>query len=121
MLALIAQMKEEGKTYDDIHVSLASGGRGIVPEVPDAQDIETMRMVLQRYEYTLTDLRTELTQVQGQLRPLQDEVVRLKAQLELTQKQQLDAQQALHEALKEAGRAYHQGYLDALSKTENSD
>lgn len=111
VLALIAQMKDEGKTYDDIHTSLAERKRGIVPDILDAQDVETMRIILQRYEHTITSLRNDLTEAQARLRPLEHDVVRLEAQLELTQQQQLETQQALREALKEVGRVYHQGYI----------
>lgn len=129
---LIAKGKKAKRTFEDLHIALQAGQRGVAPQLP-ATDIQALAMVegerrlvaqVDRLTGLLAARTEQVDQLKADLAALNDAVMestRLKAQVDYLEadRQQLRtdlaAMTARIEALAErAGREYAKGYVDAL-------
>jgi DNA-binding transcriptional MerR regulator len=108
VFALIADMKKQGRVYDDIHAALRNGQRGEAPALP-ADEMQALLITDQKHEFALQiqRLETEIGRLQqerdevvSQLQPTRDENIRLQARLEAAQ----ERIQALSEQLEKERR-----------------
>ncbi|MBZ0291640.1 MAG: MerR family transcriptional regulator [Anaerolineae bacterium] len=143
VFALIAELKNQGLSYDEVHLALDNGQRGDPPQLPademrdlvateEKQQITLEMEVLQRSLTMLVqerdELKTRLTQLEGEVQPVKDDNIRLTTRLEESQRQAeklaADLEQTrrrLEELNREVGRAYHEGYMDALNSPSKND
>ena len=131
---LIAKMKDQGKTYDEIHASLKMGARGNPPDL-DESDLEVLQaaegerrvaLEVQALQQVIVDLRRQLSRAQETA--AQAEIVRLenrelKTSLRYSDKERedlkkrLDTAQSRIEALsKQLGEEYVRGVMDTLQR-----
>lgn len=147
VIDLIATLRKQQMSYDDVHANLASGQRGNPPEVDPEQvqaivstehetrlalDNERLKMALVDAQQALKKAESEL----ARLRDLEDKAIRLEAQIEAeraskkellehqeSQRQELQSQiAALHQQIKElamqAGREYTKGFVEGIKNRE---
>jgi DNA-binding transcriptional MerR regulator len=134
VLTLVAEMKKQGRTFADIHLSLKNGQRASVPPLPaDELDAIVSTDKETRLAYENEHLQRMLVEIQGelqaaqqelaQLRIFRDENIRLKAQLEMSEsnQQRLEERidkltQHLEEITLQAGREYGRGIMDVMKE-----
>jgi DNA-binding transcriptional MerR regulator len=134
VFALVAEMKEKGFTYSDIHASLLNDTRGIIPEmaIERAQEVE-MAIQLDDAQSRIIALETERDTVLAKFQGLRDENIRLQTRLEVAQTEsdkrltlaQSEAQKRidalttdLQKAQSEVNRLSQEtGYLRGMSET----
>jgi DNA-binding transcriptional MerR regulator len=129
VLALIAQLSSEGRSFNDIHASLASGQRGELPSIsPEEIDVLVAGEIERQLSTQLHEsqelarrLQEELDELKTQVQPVHNENIRLKAQIEDRDiriqelKQQLvEAQERIARLAEEKGQSYVKGIMDAL-------
>ena len=88
VFALIAELKNKGMTYADIGGALANGQRGEIPEGSPERGL-TLRSALE-LDYAqrqILALSTERDELQSEVQSLREENIRLKTQLESSDKQ----------------------------------
>src|SRR5690606_30310363 len=141
VFALVAELKQKGHTYADIHSSLQNGQRGDPPPLPP-EDIQAMvtsgqerRLslevdVLQRH---LIRTQQELEEARAALKEalqVREEKIRVEMRLEAEQRQVEDrerqietlraelvsAQRRIEDLLRESGQQYAKGMIDALQQ-----
>lgn len=144
VMDLIASLRQQQMSYEDIHANLASGQRGEPPQIEPEQvqaivstDAETkLALENDRLKIALVEAKTALQKAETdltRLREVEDKTIRLEAQLESerTARQQLADQQEIHrkelqsqiallqEQIKElalqAGREYAKGFIEGMS------
>jgi DNA-binding transcriptional MerR regulator len=119
VFALIAEMKGQGRVYEDIHAALGNGQRGAAPALP-AEEMQALvvsdqkqeaAFQVQKLEIEIVRLRQERDEAVTQLQPTRDEKIRLQARLEVAQERiqelsdQLDKERRRIEELnREIGR-----------------
>lgn len=119
VLSLVAQMKRDGITFEEIHVALQAGERGLVPDVAK-EEIAALTLHDQNHKLVLEAQlwRSRYEQAQSKLNLLGDErEQRLVAEALLrdTRERLALAEQKLEEAQKAAGDAREElGRLRAL-------
>lgn len=132
VFALVAEMKDQDQTFEQIHIALQSGQRGNPPDLSE-QDIHTMAigererriaLEVEALQRTIVQLRQDLREAQekaAQVAQVTLENAQLKAALEYTRtdlemgRMQLrEAQQRIEALAKELGEAYVKGVLDTL-------
>jgi DNA-binding transcriptional MerR regulator len=132
VISLVAQMKDQGFTFEEIHLSLKSGQRGEAPEV-EPQDLQLMsaaegerKLVLEidRLQQAVVMLRRELEQAREKV--ADTEVIRvenatlkttveyLKVQLEKAEEKLEKASQEVNQLNRQLGQEYVRGVLDTL-------
>jgi DNA-binding transcriptional MerR regulator len=129
VLALIAQMSNEGRSFEDIHLALAAGQRGDMPNITSEEIDVLMEGEIERQlseqikdtRQTLEQLKDELSLAKAQIQPLHDENIRLKAQVESKDERITDlneqirkAQQRIEELSKQVGESYYRGLIEGL-------
>ncbi len=125
VLDLVANLKDEGKQYIDIHAALKAGQRGNIPVVsPEEIQALTVGQIERRMSLEIQRLQTEVTAAQEQLKELETvkaQNARLEERIELREEQvkslteQLEvAQNKLESLNREVGKAYLEGYKEAL-------
>ncbi len=129
VFALISEMKAQGSTYADIHLSLENDQRGEVPQfsthemiaVASSQQSLALAMRLEELEVTVVKLEKERGEALVALRIKEDELISLRATHSISEKrltelaEQLEKAQAeIKELSREIGTAYSKGILDAL-------
>ena len=145
VFSLVSEMKSQGRTYEDIHVSLASGQRGMPPALHPEEvqaivvseqekrlslEVEYLQRAMMKIQQELEDTRKELEKV----RELERENIRLQTALEHTKQydeqrianltSQVDAaQKQITELLekhgkleREIGESYVRGVMEALDR-----
>lgn len=150
VIDLIASLRKQQMSYEDIHATLASGQRGDPPEVEPEQvqaivstehetrlalDNERLKMALVDAQQALKKAESELSR----LRELEDKSIRLEAQIEAeraskkelleqqeTQRQELQSQIAdLHQQIKElalqAGREFTKGFVEGIRNINHKE
>lgn len=98
VFALIAEMKERGVIFDEIHLALTNGQRGTPPGMQTAISQTTMQMVL--LEKRVTELSAEVER----LLPFENENIELRALLKRTEEQLASAQEKIDKLNREIGR-----------------
>lgn len=137
VFALIAEYKNRGLTFQDVHIALQNGQRG---EAPDMSPDEVQSLIVseqeKRLSFEIQVLQTELQKRQSQIetllaevetiKPIREENIQLKADLRYAQQREEEleerlsaAEQRIHALLtdqkdlqREIGRA--QGILEVL-------
>jgi len=110
VFALIAEMKQERKTYKDIKLALGTGQRGTLPELTE-DEIQVIHMSRQgaqlfaRMQGRIDELNTELRLIKSETAPDRERVINLQVEVRLL-KEQLDA------ANNRALSAYAKGWQD---------
>ena len=134
VFALANELKNQGRTYADIHVALQNGQRGYPPNLaPDEvqaivvneqeRRLSTEIEVLQR---TVIQLKRELDQAEAKVKRA-DELWAANIKLETltaTQQQRIDelkeqlekARERIETLLEESGKQYARGIMDALGQ-----
>lgn len=86
VFALVAELKDKGLTYNDIHASLQNGQRGDVPQmlVSQVQDLQLALQVDQAQEL-VARLEGERDVAIAKMQTLHDENIRLQTRLEMTE------------------------------------
>lgn len=131
VFSFIAEMRQQGASFEDIRASLEIGQRGDAPGI-EADELQNLIVgeVEKRLSLEVSMLRTALAEMNEKVREadrLKEENIRLKALLEVTQQtdhQRIDdlsgqlkaAQEELRRLEREIGRAYHEGYLEATQR-----
>lgn len=134
VISLVAELKKQGMTYTDIHVSLKNGQRGQPPALPP-EEIQALVVGKQerQLELGVEYLQQSVMQLQRQLERAQGEVValqevkttniRLTILLEEREKQveELKAQLAAtleenKQLLRDSGKEYARGMMEALER-----
>lgn len=133
---LIAQMKGQGLTYEQIHASLNNGQRGNVPELPAEEmheiivaeeqgkltfEIEVVQRALRLVTQERDELEGKYLALREEVQPVKDENIRLETRLEETRSQMTSLEETLEGARKrieelnrEIGKSYHEGYIAGL-------
>ncbi|MAU12848.1 MAG: hypothetical protein CL607_23715 [Anaerolineaceae bacterium] len=93
VLALVTEMKAQGKTVEDIHASLKAGVRGDVDSAIEAsqqrpQSLEQAMMFIQQLAGRVDTLETENTELQSQLTEWRDKANRLQGQIDADAKRE---------------------------------
>lgn len=108
ILDLVAQMKEAGKTFADIHLALEAGERGAGPE---AEPDELQALIVTQDEQRLLQLNDELRQrvlsLQRQIERLlemEKENIRLSTRLEGMEERATRAEDQVQTLLEERGK-----------------
>ena len=90
VFALIAEMKTQGRVYEDIHAALGNGQRGDPPALP-VEEMQALvvtglkqesALQIQKMEMEIVRLQHERDEAFSQLQPTRDEKIRLQAKLE---------------------------------------
>lgn len=81
VLALVADMKAAGKTFEEIHAALKAGQRGDVPEMPAGSPAQTTQ-ALAYYQQEVDDLRRQLQAERTRADKAEGEVKALERMLE---------------------------------------
>jgi DNA-binding transcriptional MerR regulator len=123
VLALIAEMKQQGRTYEDIHMALKAGSLG-EPPIPPIEiealgaenEEQNLAVQVERLNQALTLLKEERDTALAHIRPVEDENVRLKAQVEYLSDQHERDTQSVRKLEREIGRL--EGELEMLRKQE---
>jgi outer membrane murein-binding lipoprotein Lpp len=108
VFALVANLKNQGLTYDDIHAALANGQRGDPPTLP-AEDMQALVVTdqkqqsaiqIQQLEVQIAQLKLERDEALAQIQPTRDENIRLQTRLEITQERVKELSEQLEKAQK---------------------
>lgn len=129
---LINSMRDDKKSYDEIHAALASGERGSSPALSpdDVKAIvagETERQLSLEIQMLRRQLHAQQEKLQ-QFDELREENIRLQAEKDAEKRradelaEQLKGnQEKLEKLLREVGTSYHQGYIAALKEQLSKD
>ena len=110
VFALIQELKDQGMTYEDIHVALENGQRGDPPILP-VEEIEALvvseqqkqiAQQLRQLQENVLRLEAERDAALARVRPVEDENVRLKALLESAEESARQRIDELNEQLERA-------------------
>lgn len=132
VFALVAEMKDQDQTFEQIHLSLKSGQRGDPPDLSQ-EDIHTLAvsererritLEVEALQRTIIQLRQDMREYQekaDQVDEINLENARLKATMEylksdldLNRAQLKEAQQRIEALAKEMGQSYVKGVMDTL-------
>ena len=141
VFALVAELKQMGHTYADIHSSLQNGQRGNPPALPPEEiqalvTSEQERLLSLEVDYlkrSLIRAQQELEEARNALKEalqVREEKIRLETRLEAEQRaveererqiQELKAelaaaQRRIEDLLRESGQQYAKGMIDALQQ-----
>ncbi len=134
VIDLIAEMKQQQATYEDIHVSLKAGQRGKAPDLTEhdlqllsATEGEKKAVIeiasLQRTIMNLTERLNRAEQQAAAVHEIEKVNARLETRLELTETELTAARTTLKEAqarvealIREAGEQYTKGVMDTLER-----
>ena len=127
VFSLVAEMKERGATFDEIHAALAAGQRGASLQFAadgevstQSEDEPTLAIQVQYLQQTLARLEQQRDDALAQAQPLKDEIIRIQAQLDTSKgmyesriqelnEQLKAAQKRVEELIWEAAQAYYRG------------
>ncbi len=127
VLSLIAQMKNDGSTFEDIHASLNAGSRG---EPPTLKAAEIQAMVVSEQEKRLTleveylqRILADLSEKAKDAEIIKEENIKLKAEVEHKNErmQELlaelkEARGQVQELSKQVGESYVRGVMETLER-----
>lgn len=86
VFALIAEMKEKGATFEEIHAALASGQRGNIPTLPETAITPKQSAQVTQLEIQIVDLEGKLQAAHNELLRKDGEVAAYKSQVERYEK-----------------------------------
>ncbi len=141
VFSLVDELKKQGMTYSDIHLSLQNGQRGASPALPPDEvqalvvgeqerrlslEVDYLQRSLMRTQQELEEARLALKEAQR----FKEDTIRLETQLDAERKRveekqqliselkgQLDrAQQRIEELLRESGQQYIKGMIETLER-----
>jgi DNA-binding transcriptional MerR regulator len=121
VFALVSEMSQQGKPFEEIHLSLANGSRGDLPE-DNAADVKAI--IAQQGAIRLSQLRNQIAELEAQVDPLKEENIRLKTQLENTQKTEAELKEArntINTLNREIGRLEARLEIEQERKEAKSD
>ena len=131
---LIAKMKDQGKTYDEIHASLKAGARGDAPDLDESalevlQAAEGERRValeVQALQQVIVDLRRQLDRAQetaAQVETVRLENRALETSLRHVEKDRNELKERLDKTIarvemlsRQLGEEYVRGVMDTLQR-----
>ena len=127
VLDLVNKMRESGSAYEEIHAALDAGQRGMGPNVsPEELKSIVTGETEKKLALEIQMLRRQLAVSESQLQEmntLKEQTIRLDAEKDAERRraeelstQLREAQQKLEGLYREVGRAYHEGYVDALKE-----
>jgi DNA-binding transcriptional MerR regulator len=131
VLALIAEMKANGSTFEEIHISLGRGQRGDAPAL-QVEEVKAMisgeqeRRLMLEIEYLKRSLQDSVAR-SAQAEELKEKYIRLEAQVEIIKQTDAARIEALTDELGEArkrieelsrqiGESYAKGFIEALER-----
>lgn len=140
VLSLVSELQKQGMAFAEIHANLKSGARGEEPTVEPnevqaivSSEAETrLAIENERLRQAMVDAQRMLKKAEADLailREVQDENIRLKAQVEAEQmakqahegrleKQIEQLQRDVRELALQAGREYAKGFVDGIRNRE---
>ena len=130
VLDLVNKMRNENKSYDEIHATLATGQRGTgSPFTPEEVRALVGGEMEKQLSMEILMLRRQLANAEDQLKDheeIKTQNIRLSAEKE-AEKRRADeyaerlkeAQEKLESLLREIGKSYHEGYLDGLKNRKD--
>jgi len=113
VLALVASLKADGLTFQDIHASLDNGERGEPPPIPDDDEIEglipqdarkQLAVKIQQLEDELEDAHAENERLKIQIEETQRTSLRHEVRAEMLQEQLQKAEDRMQKLLDERGQ-----------------
>ncbi len=141
VLDLVAQMKNQGLTYEQVHASLQNGDRGNLPQLPANEmhdlvvaeekghltfELEATQRALRIITQERDTLQEKYRTLQEEVQPVKDTNIRLETRLEDLNSRMSSLEDELRTARKhieslnrEIGKSYHEGYVDALKNPKN--
>lgn len=136
VLSLVAELKRQGLNFADIHVTLQSGQRGTPPDLPPAEvqqitSVDQERRLSLEVDYlqrALIQTKAELEETRAlaeQVTQTREENIRLKSNLEYTERELTDTQERLERTTEQllkriedlslqVGREYAKGFVEGL-------
>jgi DNA-binding transcriptional MerR regulator len=131
---LINSMREDDKSYEDIHIALKAGERGAAPAVsPEEVRAIVTGEIEKQLSLEIQILRRQLALAEERVKEydeLKEANIRLQTERD-SEKRRADelaeqlkaAQDKMESTLRELGRAYHEGYLEGMKHqdTEHKD
>ena len=139
IFSLIAEMKGRGANFDEIHLALAAGQRGELPQLPLDEDTalvspekeKRFALQIQHLQQTMIKVEQERDTAIAQLQPLKDEIIRVQAQLDTskgmyeTRVQELneqlrEAQKRVEELIREAAQSYYRELQEAQQENNHT-
>ena len=127
---LVNTMRQDDKSYDEIHAALMAGERGNSPNL-SPEDVRAMITGEMEKQLALEIqlLRRQLSMAEEKLKELEElkaKSIRLEAEKE-AEKRRADemaarlneAQEKLETLLREVGKSYHEGYMAALKSRDD--
>ena len=86
VFALVAEVKNAGQTYEDAHVQLKMGQRGVIPDLASEHGLVLQtNLELSKAEAIIMDLTIQRDEAVKKTRELEDEIIRLQTRLELAE------------------------------------
>ena len=126
VFALVAQMKNEGRTFADIHVALGAGQRGELPDMNT--DVLALRHADKALIAQVDLLQRDLTEVRAERDQLREQLamalehergnIRLMAQLEDARDRAERLQAKLDELQRQTLDAYRDGFKDGFDASK---
>lgn len=132
IIDLVHQMRNQGHPYEEIHAALDAGQRGAGPGVsPEELKSLVTGETERQLSLEIQMLRRQLAAADERLQELdalREQNIRLDAEKE-AEKRRADelanqlkiTQEKLEGLLREVGRSYHEGYMDALNESKDRD
>ncbi len=132
VLDLVNKMREDSSAYEEIHAALDAGQLGAAPNVSpeELKSIvtgETEKKLSLEIQMLRRQLAVSETQLQ-ELSAVKEKNIRLDTEKEAERRradelsaQLREAQTKLEGLYREVGRAYHEGYVDALKELKEHD
>lgn len=132
VFSLVAELKKQGMTFEEIHAALKSGQRGDPPTLPPEEvqaivssDRERRLAIENEYlQQALVRAQEELKQVAAireELQQTKEQNIRLEAQITIYKDQQERLEQTIRELSRELGREYAKGFTDGLREKGDKD
>jgi DNA-binding transcriptional MerR regulator len=132
VFSLVAAMKKDRKTYEEIHAALQSGQRGEVPVMPPQEVFaisttdreKALQLQLSFAQQELLKLQDELQSVHVLKKDLAKERVKnaeLQARYDEVKRLQEALQNQIIELTRNLGREYNEGYKAGLSDASKGD
>lgn len=132
VFSLVAELKKQGMTFEEIHAALKSGQRGDPPILPPEEvqaivstDRERRLAIENEYlQQALVRAQEELKQVtviREELQQTKEQNIRLEAQIAIYKDQQERLEQTIRELSRELGREYAKGFTDGLREKGDKD
>lgn len=108
VFALISETKDRGGTYEDAHVSLKTGQRGLIPTIADERGLTLqVKNQLAIAQMQIEQITSERDEAKAQVKDLESEIIRLSTRLDESEKriaELKDSQSGRDDLLMELGK-----------------